>query len=57
MNEIIPVLAALLPLRGAMMKPDKELPAYLRVLRWGVTIFVLAYGILLIAEKLKSIFF
>ena len=57
MNEIIPVLAALLSLREAMMKPDKELPAYLRVLRWGVTIFVLAYGILLIAEKMKSIFF
>lgn len=39
------------------MKPDKGIPAWLCIVRWGVTVLVLAYGFLLVAEKAKSVFF
>lgn len=39
------------------MKPDKGIPAWLCIFRWGVTVLVLAYGFLLVAEKAKSVFF
>ena len=57
MEEIIATLAGILPLKEMLMKPDKGIPAWLRILRWGVTVLVRAYGFLLVAEKAKSVFF
>lgn len=41
--------------RDSSMKKDCEIPWYLRVGRWAVVVFGIAYGALLIIEKAKSV--
>lgn len=37
------------------MKRDVDIPWYLRIVRWAVVAFGIAYGVLLIIEKAKAI--
>lgn len=39
-----------------MLKPDKDLPWRTRIASWGLVIFFISYGGLLLVEKYKEVF-